>query len=294
QQAAHAAPSLEVKVNGARIPADYNIVSVVAYLAVNRLAYARMSFLDGEVAKSDFSLSNRNDFLPGSEVEILAGYKGSNQTIFKGIVVKHVVRLKGNKSTFLTVDCRHAAVKATKVRKRKIFTDLKDSDIFSTIFQSYSIPAGTDDTAVEHHEMVQFNSTDWDFVVSRAEANGMLVMTDHDGVRIAKPDFSADPIMDLTFGFNVLEFDAEMHARHQFDRVKAAGWDPAVQTPVESEGSLASGFIEQGNMSSADLASKTGQATFDCRNASPLTETELRTWADARMLKFNLSKIRGR
>ena len=71
--AVHVSPSYEIKVNGAVIPADYNLVSMVVYNSANRLANARFIFLDGDAAKSDFPLSNKADFLPGSPVEISAG-----------------------------------------------------------------------------------------------------------------------------------------------------------------------------------------------------------------------------
>ncbi len=292
--AANATPSFEVKVNGNVIPGEYNLVSMVVYNAVNRLANAKFIFLDGDASKGDFPLSNKPDFLPGSTVEIAAGYKGENQTIFKGIVIKHSVRLKENKSTFLTVDCRHDAVKATKTRKNKIFTEQKDSDIFSAILQPYSITADADDTTVEHKEMVQFNCTDWDFIISRAEANGMLVVTDNEKLQLAKPDLSSEAVMELAFGNNLLEFDAEMDARYQFDTVKAVGWDPATQEVVEAEGSAPSGLQQQGNVASSDLSGATGDAEINHKNSSPVTETELRAWADAQQLKYSLSKIRGR
>jgi len=292
--ASNASPTYEVKVNGNVVPAEYNLVSIVVYNCINRIAQARFIFLDGDASKADFPLSNKPDFLPGSTVEISAGYKGNNQLIFKGMVVKHSIKLKENKSTFLLVDCRHDAVKATKTRKNKIFTSQKDSDIFSAILQPYNITANADDTTVEHKEMVQFNCTDWDFMISRAEANGMFVITDNADLKLSKPNLSAQEVMQLKFGNNLLEFDAEMDARHQFDTVKATGWDAANQATVEAQGSAPSGFQQQGNLSVSDLSSKTGDADINHKTSALITETELRAWADAQQLKYSLSKIRGR
>jgi len=292
--AANDSPSFEIKVNGTVIPAEYNLVSAVVFNAVNRLAHARLIFLDGDASLSDFPLSNKPDFLPGSAVEIAAGYKGQNKTIFKGIVVKHSIKLKENKSTFLLVDCRHKAVMATKTRKNKIFPDQKDSDIFSSLLQPYGISADAADTSVQHKEMVQFNCSDWDFIVSRAEANGMLLITDNDRIKIARPDLSGQAVLELKYGANLLEFDAEMDARYQFDTVKASGWDPANQAALESEGSAPQGLQQQGNVGPSDLSSKTGDADISHMNSAPLSESELRAWADAQMMKYSLSKIRGR
>lgn len=287
-------PSLEVKVGGSVIPADYNLVSLVVNNTVNRLALARIIFLDGDPSAGDFPLSNKPDFLPGAEIEISAGYKGENVLIFKGLVVKHAIKLQGSGSTFLTVDCRHHAVKATKARKNKIFSEQKDSDIFSAILQSYSIQADAADTTVEHKEMVQYNCTDWDMIVSRAEANSMLVITDTDKLKIAKPELSGEAVLELRFGQNLLEFDAEMDARHQFQTVKASGWDAANQGPLEAEGQPPSGLQSQGNVTSDDLSDKTGDNTADIKMSAMATEPELRAWAESLHMKSALSKIRGR
>ena len=287
-------PSLEVKVNGSVIPADYNLVSLVVNNTVNRLALARIIFLDGDPSTGNFPLSNKADFLPGAEIEISAGYKGENKLIFKGLVVKHAIKLQGSGSTFLTVDCRHSAVKATKTRKNKIFSEQKDSDIFSALLQPYSIQADVTDTTVEHKEMVQYNCTDWDMIISRAEANSMLVITDADKLKIAKPELSGASVMELRFGKNMLEFDAEMDARHQFQTVKASGWDAANQGALEAEGQPPAGLQSQGNVSNDDLSDKTGGNTEDIRMSALLTEPELRAWAESLHMKSALSKIRGR
>jgi Rhs element Vgr protein len=287
-------PSWEVKVNGTVIPADYNLVSLIVNNSVNRLALARMVFLDGEPSAGDFPLSNKPDFLPGAEIEISAGYKGNNELLFKGLVIKHAIKLQGSGSTFLTIDCRHAAVKATKARKNKIFTEQKDSDILTSLLQAYSVQADVSDTTVEHKEMVQYNCTDWDMVISRAEANGMLVTTDGDKLRIGPPELGATAVMDLKFGVNLLEFDAEMDARQQFQTVKASGWDMAGQAAVEAEGQAPQGLQSQGNVTKDDLSAKTGDDTVAVKMSAPVTEPELKAWAEGVHLRAALSKIRAR
>src|ERR1043165_3876903 len=292
--AQNASPTFEVKVNGQVIPIEYNLVSLVVYNAVNRLANARMVFLDGDAASAGFNLSNKPDFVPGAPVEISSGYKGNNSVIFKGLVVKHAIQLKENKSTFLIIDCRHDAVKATKVRNNKIFTDQKDSDIFTTLLQPLSISVDVAATTVTHKEMVQFNCTDWDFIVTRAEANGMLVITDEAKLKIAPPVLSGNGVMDLCYGGNLFEFNMELDARHHFDTVNAWGWDAAEQQPVSADGSAPAGLQPLGNVSAADIAAKTGSGTIDFKTSALLTEPELKAWADGRRAKYELSKITGR
>lgn len=294
QNSNQSSPSLEVKVNGNVIPADYNLVSLMVNHTVNRLALARIIFLDGDAASGDFPLSNKEDFLPGSEIEIAVGYAGDNRLIFKGLVIKHAVKLLGSGSSFLTVDCRHQGVKATKTRKNKVFIQQKDSDLFSALLQPYQIQADVEDTAVKYQEMVQYNCTDWDMLISRAEANSMLVIADADKLKIAKPKLSGEPVMELRFGLNLLEFDAEMDARHQFQTVKVSGWDAASQSLAEAEGEFPEGLTSQGNVSNDGLSKKTGEDIMDIKMSGFSSEPELRAWAESLQMKASLSKIRGR
>ena len=292
--ASNASPSYKVKADGTAIPIEYNLVSMVIFNEINKLASARLIFLDGDASKNDFPLSNKPDFLPGSAIQIEVGYKGEDVVVFKGMVIKASIKLNNNKTTFLVADCKHDAVKLTKARKSKIFLQQKDSDVFSSLAQAKSITLDADDTTVEHEEMVQFNCSDWDFMITRAEANGLLVWADEDKLVIKKPALSSQGVMELKFGNNLLEFDAEIDGRFQFDTVKATGWDPASQAVKETQGSAPSGLQSQGNVTTSTLASKTGDADVTMVHGAFVNETELRSWADAQQLKNTLSKIRGR
>src|SRR5436305_12846540 len=91
--ASNASPTSEIKVNGNVISSDYNLVSLVVYNCINRIAQASFIFLDGDALKADFPLITKPDVLPGETIEISAGYKGVNQLIFKCIVKKHYIKI---------------------------------------------------------------------------------------------------------------------------------------------------------------------------------------------------------
>lgn len=291
--ASQSSPTFKVIVNGNAIPQEYNLVSMMIIHEVNRLSTAKLVFLDGEASKNDFPLSNKPEFLPGATVKIEAGYNGENEDVFQGIVIRQSVKLNNNKSSFLWVECRHKAVMMTKVRKSKIFLEQKDSDIFGTIAGPHQVTLENDDTTVEYPEMVQFNCSDWDFLISRAEANGFLVWGEGEKLMVKKPSLSGEGVMELKFGVNLLEFDAELDGRWQFESVKAYGWDPSTHEPLESESSF-SDTLGQGNASSGDLAGKTGDKACTITHGGAINDSELRVWADAQQLKFALSRIRGR
>ena len=72
------------------------------------------------------------------------------------------------------MECRHRAVKLTVGRRNAYFFDQTDSDIITALLQNAGIAdPDVETTSVSHHHMVQYNATDWDFLLLRAEANGL-------------------------------------------------------------------------------------------------------------------------
>jgi Rhs element Vgr protein len=284
-------PSFKVKVNGEAV--SHPIISVMVNKTINQLAYARILLADGEASQAKFEISNKTDFEPGNKIEVLAGSGSDDQTIFKGIVVKHSIKLTKTQTTLLFVECKDEAIKMTKVRQSKYFKDVKDSEIIEELINPYNLQKDVTTSTVTHKELFQYQITDWDFMVCRAEANGLLVVTDDGKVLVKKPDFSPEPALTLTFGGNLKEFDAEINAHHQFETVKAEAWNESDQKLEEVEASIPSSITQIGNISSSALADKTGKNTEIIRHSGNLKSEELKAWADAQQLKNTLSKIQG-
>ena len=104
---------------------------------------------------------------------------------------------------------------------------------------------------------MQFRSTDWDFLLARAEANGKLVFTNDDQVKVKTPVLSGPPVCTLQFGATVMELDAEMDARWQYDAVKSFTWD-ASQQAVVTKDAADPGIAGAGNLSGATSPRSSG------------------------------------
>ena len=105
-------PSVSVLVDGQQISSEYNIVGITIQKAVNRIANAVLTLSDGDPSAQDFPVSNADDFLPGKEVEITAGYHRNETTVFKGLITGHGIKVRGNRPALLVVEMRDAAAKA--------------------------------------------------------------------------------------------------------------------------------------------------------------------------------------
>src|SRR5690606_26471875 len=104
-----------------------------------------------------FTLSNQEVFVPGKKIEISIGRDSLNKGAFKGIIIKHAIKVKANGSTQLQVDCMDEAVKMTIGRKNRYFENVKDSEVFDDLISKYGIKSESETTTLQHKELVQHN-----------------------------------------------------------------------------------------------------------------------------------------
>lgn len=285
--------TVTVLTDGEPIKSEYNLVSVTVDRALNKVPSARILLLDGDVAKEDFEISNSEDFVPGKEIEILAGYHSQESTLFKGIIVQHGLKVRKGKPSYLVVECKDEAVKMTVGRSNGYYKKMSDADIIEELIGGYGLTADVEATDVTHPEMVKFNTTDWDFMLSRAEANGKLVIIDDGTVSLKAPDTGQDPVLSLIHGSTMMEFEAALDARSQLAAASAGAWDYAGQEIIEEEGGQVD-FTEPGNLDSETLAEVIGLETFSLQHTGQVVDAELKSWATGSLLRSRLAKIIGR
>jgi Rhs element Vgr protein len=282
----------KILIEGTELSKTYQVKSIVVQNEVNRIPMAQIVLTDGEASERDFKLSNEDLLIPGKKIEITAGYHNDEETIYKGIVIKHSIKIKSGTS-LLIIECKDEAVKLTIGRKSKYFYDVKDSEAFEEIIGAYGLQKDVEATNFSHKELVQYNTSDWDFMVSRAQANGKLCFVENGKIIISKPNVKSSSVETVTFGASLLDFDAEIDARNQFAKVSSYSWDYSNQELVEIE-AKDPGISLNGNLTASDLAETIELENLELRHGGAITEAELQDWADAKLLFQQLSKIRGR
>ncbi|MBI3716477.1 MAG: phage late control D family protein, partial [Betaproteobacteria bacterium] len=183
--------SVAVTSNGSALPDSARLISVSIDRAVNAIPCARLVIADGDISTQTFPLSDGANFVPGAKIQVSAGYGGSEKVIFSGLVIKHAVKITGENYSRLVIECRDEAVKMTIGRNNANYVDQKDSDIIATLIGNYGLAAEATATTIQYKELVQYYCSDWDFVLSRAEVNGQLVIVTDGTVAVAAPDTSA-------------------------------------------------------------------------------------------------------
>jgi Rhs element Vgr protein len=279
--------------DGSPVGDQLRVLSISVHTAINRIPWAEIVMLDGNMPDQTFPTSDGDSFKPGAEIAIEAGYGDELQTVFSGIVIRMGLRIGGHNDSKLVVECRDKAVKATIGRKNANYVDMTDSDILEKILGAYGgVSSEVATTTTTHKELVQHYCTDWDFLVSRAESNGMIVLTEQNKVTVQAPQTSAEAVLTVEYGGDLMEFKADVDSRTQLTSVKAVTWNPATQAIVEQTADSPT-LNAQGDLTASELAEVAGPAIFRLQTPASLQETEVKAWAAGQQLKAGLARIRG-
>jgi len=285
--------TLTISVDGTELPQTVPLLGVEIVSQANRIPYARLRIGDGDAAAGDFPQSNDALFTPGKSVSMRAGYHGKADAVFSGTVLNQRVVVRGG-SSWLEVECRDATFAMTLVRRNRYFEKKKDSEVAESVIQGYrGLSADITATTVVHPQLLQYQSTDWDFMISRLEAAGQICFVDAGKVSSVKPSLSGEPVADVGFGATVLELDAEIDARTQTGGVRALAWDPAGQK-LQDVSAADPRWNGNGNLTAQALSGAAGRAEDLVWHGGSLASDALQTLADGALLRARLAAMRGR
>jgi Rhs element Vgr protein len=282
--------SFKVFLNGDVLSASVPLVQIVVNRTFNKIASAKIVFLDGSASDQDFPLSANDKFKPGSKMKVQLGYHGEVDTVFEGVIVKQSVKVRQQGSSLLTIEAKDKSISLTLGRKSAYFNDKTDTQAIESIASDLS--PDVENTQLKHKQLVQFESTDWDFIIMRAEANGLLVLTMDGKLIVKSPGTDSAPVLKAEYGKNILEFEAEMDARRQMKDITAYAWNFTEQKILKGTPTSVD-FSEPGDMSSKDLA-KVLDASVVVSHSGYLTQKQLEAWSMAVDMRQKLSKAAGR
>lgn len=272
--------------------ARFQILEIIVNLELNKIPFAIIKIADGSASASDFEIGDSGEFALGKSIEIQLGYSANDETVFRGIIIgnSHVIQ---SCQSNLVLTCKYEAVKMTVTPKSRHFNDVSDSDVVEQILQENEFSDLDIQQFGSHHEqLLQANVSDWDYIMSRIDSNGMASAIDGPTFKVIKPDPSLEPVHVLTYGSNILSFRSESDIRSQATAVKAFSWDYSNQNVLEAEGT-SDPTSSPGNIEESSLAEVHSQE-FEIKTSGTLTNEALQSLADAKKQKQALSKIKGK
>ncbi|MEM9337599.1 MAG: type VI secretion system tip protein VgrG [Bacteroidota bacterium] len=288
-------PTFTVKVGGSAIKDYYQVTNITVEKEINKISKAEVTLIDGNPADQNFELSETEDFVPGNEIEIDMGYHSDESSVFQGIITSQQIKVRSTRSKLLsviTVKCSDKAIKLTSGRKSATYEEQTDSDVITSIISDAGLDKSVEASDYTHKKVVQFDCSDWDFILSRAEINGFLAICEDGKLQVAPPALSGSAALELTYGVDVIDFQAELDAKSQYASVSCSGWDSTEKEVTNGVSEEPSGN-DIGNISGKDLSSVLWSGKMEMLTASPESTPVLKAWADAKLQKARLARITG-
>ena len=293
--AANTLATCAITVDGAPLNSSYQVRAVDVWTGVNRLPMARLAISDGSAADETFPISETAALIPGVALTIAFGYGSGSTTVFSGKIYRQGLEVTTKGPSLLIVEATDAAMVMTLSRSNAVFENQTDSQICTTLITNAGLTAAVTSTSVQHETVIQYYATSWDLLVMRAQASGMVVSVASGTVTVAPPDTNGSPVLTLTYGQSIVDFQASIDASTQYtaSAIQSFAWDPATQALATSQQASAS-VTTPGNLSSATLAAVFNVSDHYQQSAGALQVDELTQWSSAEYMKTQLSKVRGR
>lgn len=292
--------SFDIKVGGTQIESSYKLFRIQIFKEVNKLSRATISIMGGDPKENNFDESEESIFATGSEVEISLGYEQSNILVFKGIISKHALQIKKGFQTsatnnLLIIECVDKAVKLTNTYTTEIYEDKLDSDIITMLISNApGVTKTVSFTSVINDFLPKYNCNDWDFIIQRAEANGMIVLNSDNVITVTEPKpLLTIPELTLTYGNGMIDFHAEVDATTQYSTFDIISYDPFNEEAVSSVSQEPS-LVDQGNLEGLTISKDVSPSKNELSISSILTSSEAKNIADAYLMKSRLSRLVGK
>lgn len=273
----------------------YHLISIDIRRECNRIPQAELRVIDGDAAKRELAVSDSGFFDPGAEIEIKVRNEGEEDaTVFKGLVVRQGFEATGHGSV-LVVGVKDAAVKLTGARKSAFFEKMTDDAIIKQMITDAGLEAGdVASTKPEHPGMVQYNCTPWDFILSRADAQGMVVVADDGKISLAKLEVTGEAKHKMEYGMSeIYDVEIEADAGVQYEGVETVAWDPK-ELKLTSASKAASVTLSPGDLDGEKLGGAVGKGAATLCHPVPVTPDELQAWADGALVRSRIALCRGR
>ena len=292
--------SFAVKVDGTQIETKFKLFRIQTFKEANKLSRATISIIGGNPKENSFDESEESIFATGSEVEISLGYDQSNEIVFKGIISKHVLKIKKDfqsvsTNNLLVIECVDKAVKLSNTHTTEIYEDKLDSDIITALISNAAgVSKTVSFTSVMNDFLPKYNCNDWDFILQRAEANGMIVLNSDNAITVTEPKpLLTIPELTVTYGNAMIDFHAEVDASTQYSTFDLSSYDSYNEEAVSSTSQEPS-LLAQGDLDGVTISKDVSPTKNELSTSSILTSSEAKNIADAFLMRSRLSRLVGK
>ncbi|MFT5819789.1 MAG: phage protein D [Crocinitomix sp.] len=240
-------------------------------------------------------------FLPGGEIQIKLGYDTQSTEVFSGLITKQNLEANGRSSYVITVECKHKVntmtlgkrtrflhegLSGTSSEKENGVDQVADMDALEKLVDFYDMKLDGPTTLkheFEHENLVQYNCSDWDFLIIRAEQLGLVCRVEKDQIKMIDPVIGETIKDSVVLGETLISYEAEHDATkisHAFGVTKG-----------EFDDTLAVGEFETNSASEESEANVQSDSVLN--HGGDLEVSEMKAWIANKAKRQALSKVLG-
>ena len=281
-----------IRANGKVIAGGIQVVSVETWHAVDRIPRARLIVSNGDPTGEALEFGAQKQLAPGVKIEVALGYDSKEATVFSGVVRRQGLRTQPRGPASLVIEASGFALGMTLARSNAVTESATDSEICTVLIRRAGLEAKVTGADTRHEGLVQYHASDWDMLVMRAQANGMVVIADGSRVAVASPDLSASPVLSLAYGESILDMNLEVDGAAEVPDVESHALKSGGKETLEGKAGSCRDHTFVGE-TSPDIAKTLGVKTLRQQAAGGMTAPELADWSKADQLRRRLAKVRG-
>jgi hypothetical protein len=229
------APECEIVIEGESVKMDEMAIGWVEVdLTTDAKAdVARFTILNAY----DWSTTTLNwvnsKIAPGKVLIVKFGYVDKKSQVFEGLITGYSVDYSSSGSPTVTVTAMDRSMLMMRTARSKVWKEVKDSDVVSTIASEYGLSADVEALAIKKNTIEQIGVSDFHFVQSLAQDNDYLFHVTASKLHFRKRVTSGTPLVELKYGLNLMDFTFTVDVTGQTSEVKVRGFDTATKKPVE-------------------------------------------------------------
>ncbi len=247
---------------GEAILDDYQVTNITITREINKIPQAKMVIVDGGKAGLEFRLDASGEIAYGNKITIQVKYLLEDDLVeFVGIVTKKEIQAAAVGATY-TVTLKD---QVSILEYRHLPPEMGTLDDASAIDEVLNAASGDGVTGGDidlgessgneeerqNNQVLPDNTKAWDFLVTRAEANGAAVVVENGELSMIQlPDANDDEadVDAVLMRDDMQDFSLKSEPRNRPNRVVAWAWDPENGGLVEQENSSSLSSEEQSGL----------------------------------------------
>lgn len=233
-------PEVALRVNGAEMPVAVksDLIAITVLDDVNTTGMFSFRLKCEDTAEMEVKWIDDDLLKEGNTVAIDMGYRDNLETLFEGEITALEPEFSSEDASMLTVmgyDRRHRLMNKRKTRS---FLNMTDSDIANQIAADWGLSPNVKNTDITRDHVLQFNQTDFAFLLERAQFIGYEVIVTNSTLTFRKRAITGDAAITLNREIELLEFSARLSTSSQVGEVSVIGWDPKRKSAIQGVASV--------------------------------------------------------